>query len=125
MSHGGGGALVTGGAGGGGGVLQHRRGKERVRRKPLASHVARRTRLTEGAEGRRRQWRGSEATGDDVDMLGGGAGRHHRRGKTGQREGVPGTARMRRLRAAPTVAGGARLVGAAGATANMGGRRCA
>jgi hypothetical protein len=44
MSHGGGGAPVTGGTGGG--ILQHRKGKERVRRTPLASHDARRTGLS-------------------------------------------------------------------------------
>jgi hypothetical protein len=54
MSHGGRGAPVTGNAGGG--VLQHRRRREKVRRTPLVSHDAWRTRRTEGAEGRRRRW---------------------------------------------------------------------
>jgi hypothetical protein len=40
MSHGDGGAPVTGGAGGG--VMQHQRGKERVRHTPLTSHDAQR-----------------------------------------------------------------------------------
>jgi hypothetical protein len=56
MSHGGRGTLVTGGAGGG--VLQHQRRGEKVRRMPVTRHDAWRTRLTEGAEGRRQQWLG-------------------------------------------------------------------
>jgi hypothetical protein len=56
MSNSGRGTPVTGGTGGG--VLQHQRRGEKVRRTPLASHNARRTRLTEGAEGRRRRWLG-------------------------------------------------------------------
>jgi hypothetical protein len=76
MSHGGGDDPVKGGAGGG--VLQHQRRGEKVRRTPLVSHDARRTQLTEGAEGRRQRWRGGEVTGDSVDRLGGGAGRRRR-----------------------------------------------
>jgi hypothetical protein len=56
MSHGGGGAPVTGDDGGR--VLQHQRRGEKVRRMPIASHDAWRTRLTEGVEGRRRRWFG-------------------------------------------------------------------
>jgi hypothetical protein len=48
----------SGHGGAGGRVLQHRRRGEKVRHMPLASHDARRTRLTEGAEGQRRRWLG-------------------------------------------------------------------
>jgi hypothetical protein len=42
----------------GDGVLQFQRRGEKVRRMPLASHDAQRTKFTEGEEGRRRSWLG-------------------------------------------------------------------